>query len=101
MRGSQQEWAGQPDGERRRRSAGFIASYQDRLPHLATVRVPCLVMGFGLDCDTYAARAREVGSAIKTATYVELPGLGHAAPVSAAQQVWPPVIRFIQLHHHD
>lgn len=101
MRGSQQEWAGQPDGERRRRSAGFIASYQDRLPHLATLRVPCLVMGFGLDCDTYAARAREVGSAIKTATYVELPGLGHAAPVSAAQQVWPPVIRFIQLHHHD
>jgi hypothetical protein len=50
-------------------------------------------MGFGLDCDTYAARAREVGSAIKTATYVELPGLGHAAPVSAAQDVWPPAIR--------
>lgn len=101
MRSIRQEWAGQPDGDRRRRSAGFIASYQDRLQHLSALRVPCLVMGFGLDSDTYAARAREVGSAIKTATYVELPGLGHAAPISAAEYVWPPVIQFIQLHHHD
>jgi pimeloyl-ACP methyl ester carboxylesterase len=101
MRSSQQEWAGRPDGDRRRRSAGFIASYQDRLRHLSALRVPCLVMGFGLDSDTYAARAREVAAAIKTATYVELPGLGHAAPVSAAECVWPHVIEFIQRHHHD
>ena len=38
MRGTQQEWAGQPHGDRRRRSAGFIASYQDRLRHLSAVR---------------------------------------------------------------
>jgi glyoxylase-like metal-dependent hydrolase (beta-lactamase superfamily II) len=31
----------------------------------------------------------------------ELPGLGHAAPVSAAEQVWPPVIEFIQRHDRD
>jgi pimeloyl-ACP methyl ester carboxylesterase len=101
MRSSQQEWAGRPDRDRRRRSAGFTASYQDRLQHLSALRVPCLVMGFGLDSDTHAARAREVAAAIRTATYVELPGLGHAAPVSAAECVWPPVIEFIQRHHHD
>jgi pimeloyl-ACP methyl ester carboxylesterase len=101
MRSRRQEWAGRPDRRRRRRSAGFIASYQDRLRPLSPLRVPCLVMGFGLDCDTYAARAREVAATIRTATYVELPGLGHAAPVSAAEHVWPPVIEFIQRHHHD
>ena len=101
MRSSQQEWAGRPERGRRRRSAGFTTSYQDRLRYLSALRVPCLVMGFGLDCDTYAARAREVAAAIKTATYLELPGLGHAAPISAAEQVWPPVIEFIQRHHHD
>jgi pimeloyl-ACP methyl ester carboxylesterase len=101
MRNIQQEWAGRPDRDRRRRSAGFTASYQDRLQHLSALRVPCLVMGFGLDSDTYAARAREVANTIKAATYVELPGLGHAAPISAADYIWPPVIEFIQRHHHD
>jgi hypothetical protein len=65
MRGRQQERAGRPDRVRRRRSAGFTASYPDRLRHLSALRVPCLVMGFGLDCDTYAARARELAAAIK------------------------------------
>lgn len=100
MRATQSEWASRPPRDRRRRSAEFIATYQERLGHLADLRVPALVMGFELDTDTFAARAREVADVIPDATFVELAGLGHAAPLSAPAQVWPPVVDFVQRNHH-
>lgn len=100
MRATQSDWAGRPTRARRQRSAEFIATYQDRLAHLATLRVPALVMSFELDTDTFAARAREVADVIPKATFVELEGLGHAAPFNAPARVWPPVIEFVQRNHH-
>jgi pimeloyl-ACP methyl ester carboxylesterase len=99
MRARQNEWAGRPSPHRRQRAGTFIATYQDRLPALAAVTTPCLVMGFELDTDTFAARAREVAKAIPRAHYVELEGMAHAAPFSDPQRVWPPVIDFLRRHH--
>jgi pimeloyl-ACP methyl ester carboxylesterase len=56
-------------------------------------------MGFELDTDTFAARAREVAAAIPRAHYVELAGVGHGASFSDPQQVWPPVIDFLRRQH--
>ena len=99
VRARQADWAGRPDPQKRRRAATFIATYQDRLPALAAVRTPCLVLGFELDTDTFAARAREVARAIPCSRYIELGGTAHAAPFSDPQRVWPPVIDFLRLHH--
>jgi pimeloyl-ACP methyl ester carboxylesterase len=99
MRERQADWAGRPDPQKRRRAATFIATYQDRLLALAAVRTPCLVLGFELDTDTFAARAREVAQAIPRSRYIELGGTAHAAPFSDPQRVWPPVIDFLRLHH--
>jgi pimeloyl-ACP methyl ester carboxylesterase len=99
MRARQDDWTGRPAQHQRERAATFIATYQDRLSALAAVRTPCLVMGFELDTDTFAARAREVAAAIPRAHYVELAGVGHGAPFSDPQQVWPPVIDFLRRHH--
>ncbi|CAM3483876.1 alpha/beta fold hydrolase [Occultella aeris] len=101
MRQTGSESAGRPDPARRRRSAQFIATYQDRLEALTRVRVPTLVMAFALDADTFARRAREVAEAIPDADFMELPGLGHAAPISDPDRVWPPVLEFLQRHHTD
>ena len=54
----------------RRRSATFVATYDDRLSALAELACPCLVIGFQLDMDTYAARAREVAEALSGAQYL-------------------------------
>src|SRR5918999_1709719 len=89
MRKAQHDWAGRPNRQARRRSATFVATYQDRLSDLAELAQPCLVIGFELDTDTYAARAREVAEALPDAQYVELDGLAHAAPISHPDQVWP------------
>lgn len=91
----QPEWAGQPDTEARLRAASFISTYQDRLPALENVRVPCLVMGFENDTDTFVSRAQEVAQALPQSEYIELPGLGHAAPISDPSKVWPIVIDFL------
>jgi pimeloyl-ACP methyl ester carboxylesterase len=99
MRATQDDWAGRPDPRRRQRAGTFIATYQDRLPALGSVTTPCLVMGFELDADTFAVRAREVAEAIPGAHYVELDGLAHAAPFSDPQRVWPPVVGFLRRHH--
>jgi pimeloyl-ACP methyl ester carboxylesterase len=80
--------------ESRQRSADFIAAYQDRLTALAAITVPCLVMGFTQDADTFAARAREVARAIPASRYIELPGTGHLTPVTDPRQVIEPVLRF-------
>lgn len=92
-------WAERPDALARRRAAEFISTYQDRLPYLAGVTTRCLVMGFELDADTFAARAREVAQAIPLAEYIELSGLGHAAPFTDPDLVWPKVAEFLSRHH--
>ena len=38
-------------------------------------------MGYELDVDTFAARAREVADVLPAVTYVEVAGLAHAAPI--------------------
>ncbi|HEX6247191.1 MAG TPA: alpha/beta hydrolase [Nocardioidaceae bacterium] len=86
------------DPEGRRRSADFIAGYQDRVPALRAVSVPCLVMGFGQDTDTFAARAREVADAIPGSRYVEVAELGHLAPVTHPDVVTGPVLAFLREH---
>lgn len=90
-------WAGRPspdNNDARCRSAAFIAAYQERLADLARLRVPCLVVGFELDADTFAARAREVATAIPGSSYVELPDAGHLAPVVDPQSVIDHVLAF-------
>lgn len=99
MRSAQHDWAGIPAAEARERSANFISTYQDRLPALAELMAPCLVMGFQLDTDTFAARAREVARAIRNADYVELSGLAHAAPISDPERVGPLVVAFLARHY--
>ncbi len=99
MRAIQTEWSARPDQGKRQRSSCFIATYQDRLEALMDLSIRCLVMGFSLDADTFASRAREVAHAIPSAIYLELPGVGHAAPISKPNQVWPPVVEFIRRHH--
>ncbi len=99
MKKIQADWAGVPAPEARRRAATFISTYQGRLPFLAHMTVPCLVIGFELDVDTCAARAREVARALPNAEYIEIPGLAHAAPVSDPEHVWPPVVDFLKRHH--
>ena len=92
----QREWAGQPDPDARQRAASFISSYQDRLAALEGIRVPTLVVGLERDTDTFASRAREVALAIPGSEYIELPGLGHAAPISDPSKVWPVVTNFLK-----
>jgi pimeloyl-ACP methyl ester carboxylesterase len=91
-----QSWAAKPSSsdEARRRSVAFIAAYQERLAELARIRVPCLVVGFELDADTFAARAREVAAAIPGCRYVELPRSGHLTPVVDPQSVIDHVLAF-------
>lgn len=92
-------WPSKPDLDLRQRAATFIETYQDRLGALSELQVPCLVMGFEQDTDTYAARAREVAEALPLGRYLELPAMGHAAPISDPEAVWPPVIDFLSRHH--
>jgi pimeloyl-ACP methyl ester carboxylesterase len=99
MKTTQADWAGIPAPEARRRAATFISTYPDRLPFLADVTVPCLVIGFEHDVDTCVTQAREVAQAISNADYIEIPRVAHAAPVSDPERVWPPVIDFPQRQH--
>lgn len=48
------------------------------------------MIGFELDTDTYAARAREVAETLSNAQHLEFAGLAHAAPISHPDQIWPP-----------
>jgi len=90
------QWSAKSDGsaDRRRRSAEFIAGYQERLDALAGIRVPCLVIGFGQDADTFVTRAREVAEAIPASQYVELADAAHLAPVTDPPRVIQPVLSF-------
>lgn len=98
MRGIQTEWATHADPAQRRRASDYIAGYQNRLPALSDMRTPCLILGFDLDTDTFAARAREASDAIPTACYVEVADVGHLAPVTHPQEVWPVVVDFLERH---
>jgi len=62
------------------------------------LKLPASSWGFELDTDTFAARAREVAQVLPAATYVELPGLAHAAPITDPDRVWPPVVTFLRRH---
>jgi len=90
------QWSAKPAQapEPRQRSAEFIAAYQDRLVALGAITVPCLVMGFTEDADTFVTRAREVARAIPASRYVELPDAGHLTPVTDPQRVIEPVLHF-------
>lgn len=81
--------------EARRRSEAFICANQDRLSALASITVPCLVMGFALDADTFVGRAREVAQAIPDCRYEELPDAGHLTPATNPERVIAPVLRFL------
>ena len=78
------------------RSRAFIRGYRDRIGALSGVRVPCLVLGFALDLDTFVVRAREVAAAIPGSRYVELPGAGHLTPVTDPDRVLGPVLEFFR-----
>lgn len=82
--------------EPRQRSAEFIAAYQDRLVALGAITVPCLVMGFADDADTFVAPAREVAEAIPASRYVELPDAGHLTPVTDSRRVIEPILHFFR-----
>jgi pimeloyl-ACP methyl ester carboxylesterase len=80
--------------EPRQRSAQFIARYEDKLATLAKITVPCLVIGFAQDSDTFVARVREVARAIPKSRYLELQDAGHLTPVTHPRRVVGPVLRF-------
>lgn len=90
------QWATpRPKSDARQRSIEFIAGYQERLAALGGITVPCLSVGFELDADTFATRAREVADAIPDCRYVEVPGAGHLTPVTDPNLVLAPVLEFL------
>lgn len=88
-------WSARGPSDARDRSKAFLRAYEDRRPELATLRVPCLVMGFELDADTFVTRAREVAEAIPGSRYVELPGAAHLAPITEPARVFGPIVEFL------
>src|SRR5262249_55886587 len=91
-----QQWSAKRTSnfEARRRAAEFIASYHERLPALAGITVPCLVMGFRQDADTSVNRARQVATAVAGSPDVELHDAGHLAPVTEPRKVIEPILAF-------
>jgi pimeloyl-ACP methyl ester carboxylesterase len=91
-------WSAEPNPttDSRARSAAFINGYQNRLAALAGVRRPCLSIGFELDADTFAVRAREVADAIPGCRYLEIADAGHLTPVTHSHLVIEPVMSFFR-----
>jgi pimeloyl-ACP methyl ester carboxylesterase len=88
-------WATRPrNPENRQRSREFIDFYQGRLDALGSIRLPCLVLGFELDTDTFVERAREVANRIPDCKYVEIRDAGHLLPVTDPRLVIDPVVQF-------
>ncbi|AGZ42791.1 alpha/beta fold hydrolase [Actinoplanes friuliensis] len=87
-------WSSGTVSEARLRSRAFIHGYRHRLKALHDIRIPCLVLGFGQDTDTFARRAREVAAAIPDSRYLELPDAGHLAPVTRPAEVIDPILTF-------
>jgi len=68
------------------------SSHLDRLGH---IRSPCLAMAFEHDCWCPPRVVREAAKHIPRCRYVELPGLGHGAPLLAADKVNPILAEFL------
>ena len=62
------------------------SSHLDRLDHITS---PCLAMAFEHDCWFPPRAVREAAERIPGCRYAELPGLGHGAPLLAANRVNP------------
>lgn len=73
-------------------------AYDDRLHELAKITVPCMVMTFELDMLTLAPMGREVAEAIPGCKLVEIPQVGHGAPIEAPGPVNAALIEFFAAH---
>jgi pimeloyl-ACP methyl ester carboxylesterase len=67
-------------------------SHLDQLGH---IKSPCLAMAFEHDCWFPPRAVREAAQRIPGCQYTELPGLGHGAPLLAADQVNPILAEFL------
>ena len=65
------------------------------LDRLAHIKSPCLAMAFEHDCWFPPRAVREAAERIPGCQYTELPGLGHGAPLLAADQVNPILAEFL------
>jgi pimeloyl-ACP methyl ester carboxylesterase len=65
------------------------------LDRLARITVPCLAIAFEHDCWFPPRAVREAAKRIPSCHYTELPGLGHGAPLLAADQVDPILAAFL------
>ena len=68
------------------------SSHLDRLRHITS---PCLAMAFDHDCWFPPRVVRDAANRIPRCRYVELPDLGHGAPLLAADQVDPILAEFL------
>jgi pimeloyl-ACP methyl ester carboxylesterase len=68
------------------------SSHLDRLDHITS---PCLAMAFEHDCWFPPRVVRQAAERIPGCRYIELPGLGHGAPLLAADQVNPILAEFL------
>jgi pimeloyl-ACP methyl ester carboxylesterase len=66
-----------------------------QLDRLSRITSPCLVMAFEHDCWFPPPAVREAARRIPGCRYTELPGLGHGAPLLAADQVNPILAEFL------
>jgi len=72
------------------------SSHLDRLDRITC---PCLAMAFEHDCWFPPRAVREAAERIPGCRYAELPGLGHGAPLLAADQVNPILVEFLGTGH--
>ena len=68
------------------------SSHLDRLRHITS---PCLTIAFEHDCWFPPRVVRDAANRIPRCQYVELPDLGHGAPLLAADQVNPILAEFL------
>ena len=66
-----------------------------RLDRLARITAPCLAIAFEHDCWFPPRAVREAAKRIPGCQNTELPGLGHGAPMLAADQVNPVLAVFL------
>jgi pimeloyl-ACP methyl ester carboxylesterase len=81
------------DPASRARQAAAILASGDRRGALATVRIPTLVLHGQADPLIRPKAGRATAAAIRAATFVELPGMGHDLP----RALWPSIIDHIRM----
>jgi pimeloyl-ACP methyl ester carboxylesterase len=69
-------------------------AYSGRLPDLARISVPTMVMAFEHDLLTPPHLGRAVADAISGCRFVEIPGVGHAGPMEDATPVIEALLDF-------